>query len=221
MIKGGLFRIVSFVLVFLIGILTAYHYLKPDERLKIYKPSGLNPKLVNAAILDRNGEHTIAPFSLFNQDGQLLNDSLLSGKIYVADFFFTTCPTICPIMTKQMKRVYNQYHGHSNFSILSHTVTPEFDSVKVLKDYANQNGINDAATWHFLTGSKKQIYELARNSYFATTSIGDGDEDDFIHTENFILIDTKKRIRGFYDGTNTKEVDRLLKDIEVLFKENK
>ena len=137
----------------------------------------------------------------------------------VADFFFTTCATICPKMTTQMERVQEAYKTDDRIVLLSHSVTPEMDSIPVLADYAALHNA-DPARWHFLTGDRKQIYSLARRSYFACQDEGDGGPDDFVHTENFVLVDPQRRIRGFYDGTNAGEVDQLISDIGKLLAES-
>ena len=142
------------------------------------------------------------------------------NKIYVTDFFFVTCPTICPKMTDQMHRVYEEFKENDDILFLSHTVMPEADSVPVLKDYAEKLKV-DVKKWKFVTGDKKQIYNLARKTYFAAVTEGDGGVNDFIHTENFVLVDKEKRLRGFYDGTSKKDVDRLIEDINALLYEYK
>jgi len=153
-----------------------------------------------------------------DQDGKAFNQSDLEGKYYVSDFFFTTCPTICPDMSTQLKRVQEAYKADDDFMIVSHTVNPEVDSAETLKAYAELYEA-DPNKWVFLTGDKKIIYDLARKSYFAATTEGDGGVNDFIHTENFVLVDKEKRIRGFYDGTSEESVDQLITDIEILSQE--
>ena len=142
-----------------------------------------------------------------------MNQSSLWKRL---DFFFTTCPTICPKMTAQMGRVQTELADLEDFRILSHTVQPEVDSIETLRAYADENGVKDDF-WYMVTGDKKEIYRMARNQYFAATSSGDGGPSDFVHTENFVLIDKEKRIRGFYDGTSTEDVDRLIADVRTLF----
>jgi protein SCO1/2 len=208
---------IVFLSIFIAGVLIVYFFLIPVPVLKIYKPSDLNPELVDDD-LKNNTPHRIADFKLINQLGDTITFKNLEGKIYVADFFFTTCPTICPKMSDQMYRVYQKYKDNPDVLILSHTVMPEVDSVPVLKAYAEKYGA-DANKWIFLTGPKEEIYRLARKSYFAVISEGDGGLSDFIHTENFILVDKQKRIRGFYDGTSKEDVDRLIKEISYLLKE--
>ena len=159
--------------------------------------------------------HTIGNFRLVNQDSTIITDESLEGKIYVADFFFTSCRTICPIMKTQMRRVYEVVEDDPEVLIVSHTIDPEYDTVALLKDYSERLGV-DSDKWHFLTGNKDSIYYLAQTSYFVT-AMEDGTEPvGFIHSGAFLLIDKKGRIRGKYDGTKEEEVNQLLKDIETL-----
>ncbi|OQD44037.1 SCO family protein [Croceivirga radicis] len=190
-----------------------YNALKPEKRLPVYQPNMVNPELVDSTLLDVKKYHTIADFSLVNQNGKTITQKDYKGKIYVADFFFTTCPTICPIMTKNMAAIQDKIG--EEVMLLSHSVTPQIDSVAQLKKYALEKGVDDSK-WNLVTGDKKQIYALARKSYLAVKNDGDGGPYDMIHTENFILVDKERRIRGFYDGTNPKEIDKLLGDIEIL-----
>jgi protein SCO1/2 len=162
--------------------------------------------------------HTIPAFSFINQYNQAVTEQTINNKVYVTDFFFTTCQSICPIMSNQLERVYKQFKTRNDFLILSHTVNPETDSVAQLKEYAQKQGVTDEH-WLFLTGDKKQLYEMARKGYLLNAEEGDGGEDDFIHTQNFALIDKEKCIRGFYDGTDSAEVTRLINDINLLFEE--
>ena len=157
--------------------------------------------------------HTIADFSLTNQNGKTITQEDYAGKMYIADFFFTTCPTICPIMTKNMASIQNRVGNE--VLLLSHSVTPQIDSVGQLKQYALEKGVDDSK-WNLVTGDKKQIYALARKSYLAVKTDGDGGPYDMIHTENFILVDKERRIRGFYDGTKMEEVEQLMRDLEIL-----
>ena len=206
---GAVLFFLSTVIIFLF-----YNALKPKKILPIYTPSMVNPELVDSTIQYKKKYHSIANFSLTNQNGKIVTQTDYDNKIYIADFFFTTCPTICPIMTKNM--VYIQNHTQNDdVLLLSHSVTPTIDSVAQLKKYALKKGVDDMK-WNLVTGDKKQIYELARKSYLAVKTDGDGGPFDMIHTENLILIDKKKRIRGFYDGTNTEEIERLLEDLKIL-----
>jgi protein SCO1/2 len=201
--------------IMVIGMFIAYFMLDKEQPLKIYSPKDLNPELVDEGQRSIYRNHRIRDFKLVNQDGDTVTNSFLENMIYVADFFFTTCPTICPVMSNQLERVQKAFAEDTNFKIVSHTVQPEYDSAEILKEYANLHQAN-LDQWTFLTGDKAEIYSLARKSYFAVTTEGHGGVNDFIHTENFILIDQKKRIRGFYDGTSETDVDRLISDIKKL-----
>lgn len=192
-----------------------YNALQPKKRLPIYQPNMVNAELVDSTLQHVKKYHRIADFSLLNQNGDTITQENYRDKIYVADFFFTTCPTICPIMTANLVEVQAALANDPGVLLLSHSVTPEIDSVAQLKKYAIEKGVNDAK-WNLVTGDKKQIYELARKSYLAVQEDGDGGPFDMIHTENFILVDKQRRIRGFYDGTKEEEMDRLLSDIEIL-----
>jgi protein SCO1/2 len=162
--------------------------------------------------------HRIADFKLVNQLGDTISQEEIEGKIYIADFFFTSCPTICPKMKRQMLRVYDAYKENDHIIILSHTIDPGHDSVKVLYDFANQLGINHHK-WYFLTGQKDKIYELAQKSYMAVASEDSTAPGGYVHSGAFILVDTKRRIRGYYDGTSEDDVDQLIKDIKILLRE--
>ncbi|MFS4416085.1 SCO family protein [Maribacter sp. 2307ULW6-5] len=192
-----------------------YNAMKPQRKLPVFSPAMVNEELVAEDIRHVRKYHTIADFSLTNQNGETVTQEDYKDKIYVADFFFTTCPTICPIMTKNMATIQEAILEDDDVMLLSHSVTPEIDSVAQLKKYALEKGVNDAK-WNLVTGDKKQIYELARKSYLAVKTDGDGGPYDMIHTENFILVDKKQRIRGFYDGTQAEEMDRLLEDLDAL-----
>lgn len=192
-----------------------YQALKPEKRLPVYQPSMVNPELVDSTLVYVKKYHSIADFKLINQNGDTISQADYADKIYIADFFFTTCPTICPIMTANMADIQQIIKGDDEVMLLSHSVTPEIDSVPQLKKYALEKGVIDAK-WNLLTGDKKQIYELARKSYLAVLTDGDGGPYDMIHTENFILVDKERRIRGFYDGTSSEEVAQLLEDLKVL-----
>ena len=192
-----------------------YNALQPKKRLPIYQPNMVNAELVDSSLQHVKKYHRIADFSLLNQNGDTITQENYRDKIYVADFFFTTCPAICPIMTANLVEVQAALVNDPEVLLLSHSVTPEIDSVAQLKKYAIEKGVNDAK-WNLVTGDKRQIYELARKSYLAVQEDGDGGPFDMIHTENFILVDKQRRIRGFYDGTKEEEMDRLLSDIEIL-----
>ncbi len=212
--KYRLFGIVFFCLCAVIVYLF-YEALQPQKLLTIYQPSMVNPELVDSTLQYKRKYHTVADFSLTNQNGETVTQEDYKGKIYIADFFFTTCPTICPIMTKNMVDIQDLIKNDDDVMLLSHSVTPQIDSVAQLKKYALEKGVDDSK-WNLVTGDKKQIYELARKSYLAVKEDGDGGPYDMIHTENFILVDKQRRIRGFYDGTKSEEIGDLLRDLEVL-----
>jgi len=194
-----------------------YNALKQDKKLPIFNPNMIDASLVDSTIQQQKKYHTIADFKLINQHGDVITQRDYHDKIYVADFFFTTCQSICPIMTKNMADIQKMIMNDPEVKLLSHTVTPEIDSVAQLKKYAEEKGVI-SAKWNLVTGDKKQIYQLARKSYLAVQDDGDGGPYDMIHTENFMLIDKEKRIRGTYDGTNPEEIEKLIEDIKILKK---
>lgn len=209
------FITVGFILIFsAAAVYMFYVILKPIEVLPIYQPAEVNEKLVDSSIIHVAKYHKISDFKLTNQNGKEITQANYKDKIYVADFFFTTCQDICPVMTKNMYQLQEELKNDNEILLLSHTVIPEVDTVEQLKEYAIENNVDDSK-WNLLTGDKKQIYELARKSYLAVED-SNFNEFDMIHTENFMLIDKEKQIRGFYDGTNSEEINRLLKDIEIL-----
>ena len=159
--------------------------------------------------------HAIKPFAFVDQDSVIITNETYSGKIYVADFFFTSCPSICPIMKVQMLRVYEKYKADSTVMLLSHTIDPEYDNVKVLHDYATRMEV-ESSKWHFVTGEKAVIYDMAQTSYYVATRENDLAPGGYEHSGAFILVDNKKRIRGVYDGTNVEAVDKLIADIKTL-----
>lgn len=162
--------------------------------------------------------HTVKPFMFINQYNEKVTEETIKNKIYVVDYFFTTCHSICPVMSTELERVYKTFGGNNDVMILSHTVDPEIDSVDVMLKYAKLHGVNDKR-WLFLTGDKKHLYELARQSYLLNAEEGNGGEEDFIHTQSFALVDKERHLRGFYDGTDSLEVSRLITDIKLLLEE--
>jgi protein SCO1/2 len=202
----------------LVAIPVFYHLLKVDKKLKVYSPADVNPSLVHESIKHITKDHRIADFKLTNQNGETITQKNYTNKIYIADFFFTRCTNICIAMAYNMSELQEFYKKDDDILFLSHSVTPIIDSVSVLKEYANNKGVIDGK-WNVTTGDKKHIYDLARKSYMAVIEEGDGGEDDFIHTEQFILIDKERRIRGFYDGTEKEDMEKLKKDITILKEE--
>ena len=219
-----LFLIVSIAIFF--GI---YSLQTPEKMLPIYSPQDVNPELVDSTVQHIGNYHKIANFSFTNQNGKIITQKEYENTIYVADFFFTTCPTICPKMTNNMVWLQNQLKKYPNIKLLSFSVTPDIDTPEVLKKYAQEKGVDDTR-WNLVTGDKKEIYYLARKSYLAVKTGKPEELYDMVHTENFILIDKNKRIRGFYDGTNldrpsedgqTKNMQQLLSDIIWLVENQK
>lgn len=206
---------IFFTILCIIIITIIYNVLNVKQPLPIYQPASVSQELVDSTIQHIEKYHKIADFSLTNQNGKTITQDDYKDKIYVADFFFTTCQTICPIMTKNMEQLQKEIINDDDVMLLSHSVTPTIDSVAQLKKYAKEKGVIDRK-WNLVTGDKKQIYELARKSYLAVKTDGNGDEYDMIHTENFMLIDKKRQIRGFYDGTKPEDIERILDDIKTL-----
>ena len=207
---GIFFSVLSIIILAII-----YNILNVKKPLPVYQPAMVSEELVDSTIQHQLKYHKIADFSLTNQNGETITQETYKNKIYVADFFFTTCQTICPIMTDHMYQIQKEIINDDEVMLLSHSVTPEIDSVAQLKKYATKKGVIDRK-WNLVTGDKKQIYELARKSYLAVKTDGNGDEYDMIHTENFMLIDKKRQIRGFYDGTKPDDIAQLLEDIKTL-----
>ena len=207
------FAALSFIILMLF-----YNALLPIKKLPVYQPAMVNFELVDSTIQHQKKFHRIADFSLTNQNGKTVTQKDFNGKIYVADFFFTTCPNICIAMTDNLLKVQEKIKNNPNVMLLSHSVTPKIDSVPQLKKYAIEKGVIDQK-WNLVTGDKKEIYELARKSYLAVKEDGDGGPFDMIHTENFILVDPDRRIRGFYDGTDLEEIQRLFEELEILVQE--
>jgi len=219
------YRIIISVFIILSSIILTLFYiaLSPKKTLKIYSPADVNPELADSTIQAVARHHKIAPFAFTNQNGKTITQEDYKGKIYVADFFFTTCQSICPKMTKNMGWLQERIKSMPDVLLLSHSVTPDIDSVPVLRAYADEKGAIDGK-WNLVTGDKKDIYYIARKSYLAVKTTNSSQLYDMVHTENFILVDKQGRIRGFYDGTNldkpaddgTKNVTQLLEDIKWL-----
>jgi len=216
----------AFLIVLLVlsaGILFLFNgALTPKKYLKVYSPADVSPELVDSTVQYVAKNHTIADFSFTNQNGKTITQNDYKGKIYVADFFFTTCPSICPIMATNMEWLQKQIKNDPKVMLLSHSVTPDTDTPAVLKEYAKKKGVIDSK-WNLVTGKKEDIYYIARKSYLAVKTSSSKELYDMVHTENFILVDTKGRIRGFYNGTNLdkevkgeKNVKQLLEDIKWL-----
>jgi protein SCO1/2 len=216
--NAWLITIGIFTLILMVGMILAYPLLKSSKTLRVYQPADVNPKLVDHTLQQVRKDHTVADFELVNQEGRIITHRDFEGRIYVADFFFATCPSICPVMSANLAKLQKKFENEPRVMFLSHSVTPQMDSVPVLAEYAERYGA-DPTRWMLTTGDKKHIYDLARKSYFAVLDEGDGGVQDFIHTENFILVDSKRRLRGFYDGTSDTDMRRLADEIKILLAE--
>lgn len=195
-----------------------YYLSTPKKSLPIFTPRDVNPELVDTTVQHIGYNHIIQDFEFTNQNGKKITQKDYENKIYVADFFFTTCPTICPKMTDNMVWLQEQIKNNPKVMLLSHSVTPDIDTPEVLKNYALEKGVIDSK-WNLVIGDKKDIYYIARKSYLVVKTGKPEELYDMVHTENFVLVDQKRRIRGFYDGTNIEEVKKLLEDINFLSKE--
>lgn len=222
--KSILFKYRKFIAGFLvfstITLSLFYTALKPSKNLPIFNPADVNPELVDSTVQYISKYHTIADFKLTNQNGKTITQKNYEGKIYVADFFFTTCGSICPKMTTNLVEIQKEFLQNPKVMLLSHSVLPDIDNVGVLKEYAKLNGVNDSK-WNLVTGDKKEIYALARKSYLAVKQGKPNELYDMVHTENFVLIDSKKRVRGFYDGTKKENIEKLIEDINWLLEDEK
>lgn len=216
-------RLIFLAVFFIVGVTITYYMIgtKKEKPLPIINPVDVNAEMVDPELLRIGYGHTIGDFSFLSQDGKTITQENVKGRVFVAEYFFTTCGTICPKMNVQMQRVQEAYKGNDMVKILSFTVDPDVDTVEQMKRYADQHGA-DVNQWYFLTGDKDKLYDLARKSFFVlkpAEAENQGDVgSDFIHTNNFVLVDQKMRIRGYYDGTSAKEVDKLIHDIDHLLK---
>lgn len=199
-------------------LLIALSACSQNETLPILGNRYAETKIVDGKQVVDTIYQSVPDFSFLNQDGDSVTQHSIEGKIYIADFFFTSCPTICPLMKKQMIRVYEAYKGDAEIAILSHTIDPEHDSVSVLKDYATRLG-SDGKQWQFLTGKRETIYALAETGYYASAVADSTEPGGFVHSGGFILVDKQRRVRGIYDGTSEEDTDRLIRDIVRLKKE--
>ena len=210
----------------LILIFIAIYTLLNKRTLPVITPRDVNPELVDSLVQHIGYNHKIAPFAFTNQNGIKVTNKDYEGKIYVADFFFTTCQTICPKMTDNMVWLQDKIKDNPKVKLLSHSVFPNEDTVEVLKKYAKEKGVVDAK-WNLVTGNQKEIYKIARQSYLVVKTGKPEELYDMVHTENFVLVDQKGRIRGFYNGLNIDEkvkgennLTQLLEDIELLSEKN-
>lgn len=216
-------RILALAILFAVGITIAYFMMQPKKKpLPVINPIDVEAEMVDPEMLRVGLGHRIGNFSFLNQEGETITQAEVDGKVYVAEYFFTTCGTICPRMNEQMRRIQFEFAANDDVRLMSFTVDPDVDTVAQMKRYANDHGAKKGQ-WHFLTGSKEDLYELARKSFFVlkpaeAQNLGDVGSD-FIHTNNFVLVDREGRIRGYYDGTSKKEVDELMLDIQRLLEE--
>ncbi len=215
--RALLIRILIFGAIAFGAIYIGSQIIREGKELPVYSPSELNPELVDSSMQDVQSGHRIDDFMLLDQHGDTITRSDMEGKVNVINFFFTSCQGICPKMNSNLNEVAGAFKGNGKVNFFSHTVDPSYDTVGVLKEYA-QKYEHTGEQWHFLTGSKETIYDLARGSYFAVRTKGSGGKSDFIHTENVILVDGKGRLRGFYDGTSDRSMEKLKKDIRILLR---
>ena len=217
-------KVIFFAVFIVVGVSLTYYYIRPrEEKLPVINPVDVHEELVDPEILRRGYGHKVGSFSFKNQEGRVITESEVLNRVYVVEYFFTTCKSICPVMNKQMQRVHKAFSDEEDFRILSFTVDPEVDTVERMRIYAEEHGVVDDERWHFLTGRKEDLYSLARKSFFVlkpaeAQNLGDAGSD-FIHTNNFVLVDREGRLRGYYDGTSEEEVGKLIKDIQILLEE--
>lgn len=219
-------RFIFLAVFVVVGIGFTYFFVvvpgQKEKPLPILNPVDLEEEMVDPELLRMGYGHKVGDFEFVNQNGKTITSDEVKGKVHVAEYFFTTCKSICPVMNKQMQRVHEKFKKKNDFKILSFTVDPDVDTVAQMKWYAESHGAS-SKQWHFLTGEKEDLYSLARKSYFLlkpaeAQNLGDAG-GDFIHTNNFVLVDRLSRIRGYYDGTDPEEVDQLIHDIDLLLEE--
>jgi len=217
--KNNVLILVSLILLIGCKKLEQEKVLSRVETLPFYDEATFTPKWFANDNDSLKYFHKIADFNLINQDGETISNKTFSNKIYITDFFFTTCPGICPKMTASMMDLQKEYINDDEVMLLSHSVTPEIDSVPTLKEYALKNEIV-SSKWHLVTGNRKEIYDLGRKSYFVEEDLGkEKTANDFLHTENFVLVDKNKHIRGIYNGLNSNDIIQLITDVKTLKKE--
>lgn len=189
-----------------------------DNKLPIYGDRKVEMKTIDGKPVADTIYQTVPDFEFTNQEGKLINQDIVKDKIYIADFFFVTCPTICPRMKKNLLKLYETFKDNPEIMLLSHTIDPEHDSVSVLKDFANRLGA-DSKQWLFLTGNREKIYELAEHGYYATALADSTEPGGYVHSGGLILVDKKRRVRGIYDGTVESATSQLILDITTLMHE--
>ncbi|MFM8963135.1 MAG: SCO family protein [Sphingomonadales bacterium] len=218
-------RLLFIGLLLLVVLPIGYYYLNPsrhEQPLPVINPVDVQEEMVDPEMLRIGKGHRVGTFRFENQDSQWISQKDMMGKVSVVEYFFTSCKSICPIMNTQMQRVQRKFANQPQVGIFSFTVDPEIDTIAQMKRYATAHQAK-VGQWHFLTGAKSELYRLARRSFFVlkpaeAQNLGDAGSD-FIHTNNFVLVDKQLRIRGYYDGTNPKEVDRLLLHMQQLLDE--
>lgn len=205
------------LIILVISIIAACGEVKSSYELPILGRKEIVEKEVNGEMIKDTIFHTIAPFQFVDQDSTIITNATFHNQVYVADFFFTSCPTICPVMKQQMLRIYEEYLNDPEVAILSHTIDPKHDTVAVLKDFSEKLGV-ESSKWHFVTGSQDDIYEIGETSYMVVANEDESAPGGYIHSGAFLLVDKKGRIRGVYDGTVPEQVDILINDIKRLTK---
>jgi len=204
---------IGILAIFLVGCIAP-----KEEKLPIMGRKEISEKEINGEIVNDTIYHQIGGFSFINQDSVTVTNETFKDKIYVADFFFTSCPTICPIMKTQMLRVYDAIRNYGDVKILSHTIDPEYDTVALLRDFAERLDVT-SDIWHFVTGDQEKIYEMAQRNYMVTALEDSSQPGGFVHSGAFILVDKDRRVRGLYDGTKQDQVDRLIRELTILRRE--
>ncbi|WP_181304040.1 SCO family protein [Rufibacter sp. XAAS-G3-1] len=203
-----------------VGLATACTSSPAEKQLPILGPREPRVTMANGKPTVDTLYHSIPDFAFLNQDSQMVTQQTVAHKIYVADFFFTSCPSICPKMKSQMLRVYEKYKDNPRVALLSHSIDPTHDTVAVLRDYADRLGVK-SSTWHFLTGNRDTILDMAQKHYFTSAMVDNAVPGGFEHSGAFLLVDEQRRLRGHYDGTDAKDIDKLLQDMDVLLAEEK
>ncbi len=201
---------------FLITLFLSQSCINETKKLPIYGRSEIIPKKVNGKIINDTLYHKIKDFSFYNQDSLLVTNNTFKNSIYITDFFFTSCPTICPIMKSNLLKVYDSFKNNNKVKFLSHTINPEFDTIEILNKYSEKLGVK-SSIWHFVTGEYSTLYDLAQTSYMVSALKDENEPGGFLHSGTFLLIDTNRHIRGIYDGTNDLEINRLIQDVNILF----
>jgi len=218
-----LLKKISYNSVILIGILLALNvqaFEKKDITLPYYNSAIFTPQWLKPNSPELKEFHKVSGFKFMNQLGEFVTPNTFENKIYVASFFFTSCPGICPKMRSQLFQVQQTFLNNNNVAIISHSIQPSNDTVEVLKDYADEHGIL-SNKWHLVTGDRDEIYKIAREDYFANEDLGEFvSNQDFLHTENLVLVDTNRHIRGVYNGLNKTSITHLINDIRTLTQES-